>query len=112
MNREAITHLLSAREDGASSAELADLYESLTAQIISAERGAWRAIRGECIDGSHLFRGAGAGAPVLVITPECAIMIGSIYPGELIDPLNMTFDSGRGWLFPPPNPSAEGTRVL
>ena len=111
MHREALRHVLQARNDGADHHTLAELYEGLKVQIEAAEVG-WRAIRGACTDGSHLFRGVGAGALVLVITPACVIMTGSLYPGGLIDPTGIEHYPDRGWLFPPPDPRAPGTKVL
>jgi len=60
-------------------AQRADLFEDLARQIHQHSSGAWSAIRGTGLDGSHVF--LGEAGEVLVISPAGGIFRGSVSTG-------------------------------
>jgi hypothetical protein len=98
MCREAITRLVSARRQGRTIAEVADLFESLKEQIEDTAED-WRADRARCADGSIAF----VGRPhSLVIHPD-GIYVGPLGgPDDFLPTVGITRDE-QGWVFPAPN---------
>ncbi|MGK3998473.1 RHS repeat domain-containing protein [Sorangium sp. So ce1024] len=116
MNREALEHLVAARSNGATAAEMADMYQGMVKQLHGAasQHGqSWGAARMDCRDGSVAFKGEGGGRE-LVIAPDRNIHVGP--PGLInTDPRQITFDrstSPARLLMAPPNfPGPPGTRT-
>lgn len=111
MNKEAVGHLVAARQNGASVAEMGDMYEGMAGQIKAASGGTWGATRMDCTDGSVTFKGDGGGRE-LAITPDKKIHVGP--PGIInMNPAQMSFSGGKFLVGPPNvNPGPEGTRVI
>ncbi|HUG92098.1 MAG TPA: hypothetical protein VML55_14760 [Planctomycetaceae bacterium] len=78
---EAIQHVKAHRQDQRARA---DLFEVLTAQIETSSGGAWKAARGNGIDGSEIFLGRQGEA--LVIARDGRLFRGAIGRGVSIDP--------------------------
>ncbi|WP_438034703.1 PAAR-like domain-containing protein [Sorangium sp. So ce204] len=117
MNREALGHLVAARNDGATAGEMADMYQGMVKQIHGAanQHGqSWGATRLDCSDGSHGFAGDKGGRE-LVITPDRQIHVG---PPGLINKtptppfINKSVTPPRFVVGPPNLPGPPGTRTF
>ncbi|WP_437495047.1 RHS repeat-associated core domain-containing protein [Sorangium sp. So ce1014] len=117
MNREALGHLVAARNNGATAGEMADMYQGVVKQIHDAaeQHGqSWGATRLDCSDGSHGFAGDKGGRE-LVITPDRQIHVG---PPGLINMkptspfINRSATPPRFVVGPPNLPGPSGTRTF
>jgi hypothetical protein len=112
LNSEAIRRLILAYDSAWSYDDLVDLYDSFRLQIQRANPG-WTADRGGCSDGSTVFVGS-LGA-VLAIMPDRSLLLGQLAGAPaagLLSYQGMTVTPTGTVQFPPPNPSAPGTRRL
>ena len=116
LNQTAVQRLLLAYDAGWSYDQLVDLYDNFRQQIQRANPG-WIADRSACSDGSTAFVGALPALPdrVLVIMPDRSLLLGSLAANPsaaLLSYSGITFAPGGTAQFPPPNPSAPGTKRL